>query len=69
MEHLTRKCGSTELFVDLYKRLFFHSAPAVRIIHPKRKVVKKRRDKSPDDDDILVKSFIMDEEYAAQCFD
>ena len=68
MEHLTRKCGSKELFYDLYKRLFFHSAPAVRKLKPKRRVVKKRRDTSPDDDDNLVKSFIMTEEYAAQYF-
>ena len=68
MEFLTRKCGSDELFYDLYKRLFFHCAPAVRKLKPKRRIVKKRRDFNPDDDDILVQSFIMTEEYAKQYF-
>jgi hypothetical protein len=70
MEYLTRKSGSNELFYDLYKRLFFHCAPVVRKLKPKRRIAKKNldRDLSPDADDILVKSFIMTEEYARQYF-
>ena len=41
MEHLTRKCGSQELFYDLYKRLFFHSAPVVRKQSQKGELSKK----------------------------
>ena len=63
MTNLTRKCGSTEMFTDIYNRIYMDSSPVVRRFRKKPVTISKINPPqlSPDDD-ILVKSFFANED-------